>query len=195
MAAITALVAACETANDGVAEIHPDDIASLFDRIVAEPGELIVVEKGRALVAWADRFGERAEVDVHPAWRGRGIGRALLRWTEARARDAGAGRVRQTVTDADTAARRLFESSGYADGGSSWILQQALGDEAPQVQVPDWIAIRPYQASDAGEVHRLIDDAFSEWPGREPVDYGHWASFVIAHRSFAPALSSLAFDG
>lgn len=195
VADISALIAACEAANDGVAEIHPDDISILFDRIAVEPGELIMVEDGGALVAWADRFGERAEVDVHPGWRGRGIGRALLGWTEARARDAGAARVRQTVTNTDTAATRLFESNGYADGGSSWILQQALGDEAPPIQVPEGITIRPYQASDAREVHRLIDDAFSEWPGREPVDFGHWASLVIAHGSFAPALSPLAFDG
>jgi GNAT superfamily N-acetyltransferase len=195
LAALTALLAASEAANDGVAEIHPDDVSNLFDRAGDEPGGVIVVEDGPAIVAWADLLRERAEVDVHPAWRGRGIGRALLGWTESRARRAGIPRVRQTVTDADVAARRLFEASGYAAGGSSWILQEQLGDEAPSVEVPTGIAIRPYTAADAPAVHRLIDDAFSEWPGRDPVAFELWAPHVIGHGSFSEGLSPLAFDG
>jgi GNAT superfamily N-acetyltransferase len=193
--AITGLIAACETANDGVAEIHPNDVSIVFDRGDVEAGEVIVVEDALSVVAWADLVGVRAEADVHPAWRGRGIGRALLAGVEARARGAGRTRVRQTVTDADVAAARLFAANGYANGGSSWILQQTFGEEPPSVQVPDGIALRSYRPSDARAVHRLIDDAFSEWPSREPVDFEHWASHVIAHGSFAPALSPLAFDG
>jgi predicted N-acetyltransferase YhbS len=194
VAAITTLIAACEAAVDGVAEIHPDDISVLFDPGRPDPGEIVVVEDGSAIVAWADCFGERAEVDVHPEWQGRGIGRALLAWTEARARDAGRSRVRQTVTDANVAAARLFRASGYANGGASWILQQELGDEPPAVELPVGITIRPCRPADARAVHRLIDDAFNEWPGREPVDFEHWAPHVIAHGSFAPDLSRLAFD-
>ncbi len=193
--AITSLIAACEMANDGVAEIHPDDVSILFNRVGAEPGEVVVVEEGTSIVAWASRIGERAEADVHPVRRGRGIGRAVLGWTESRARVAGEARVRQTVTDADVAAARLFTENGYAHGGSSWILQQTLGDEPPAVEAPKGIVFRSYRLSDAHAVYRLIDDAFSEWPGREPSAFESWASHVIAHGSFSPALSPLAFDG
>lgn len=195
VAAITALIAACEAANDGVVEIHPEDVSNLFDRVDAEAGDAIVVEDGTSTVAWANRILERAEADVHPAYRGRGIGTALLGWTEARAREAGLARIRQTVTDGDAAAKRLLTVNGYTSGGSAWILQQALGDEPPEIQVPDGITIRPYDPSDERAVHRLIDDAFNEWPGREPVEFERWASFVIDHRSFSPELSRLAFDG
>ncbi len=195
VAAITALVAACEAADDGVAEIHADDIVNLFDRIEAEGGEALVVEDDTGVVAWANRVAERAEADVQPIHRGRGIGTALLAWGEARARDAGLPRVRQTVTNGDTAATRLFEASGYVNSGSAWILEQALDEVAPVVQVPDGITIRPYRPSDARAVHRLIDDAFNEWAGREPVDFERWSGFVIAHPSFAPDASRLAFDG
>lgn len=198
VAALTALIAACETANDGVAEIHPDDVENVFDRAGDDSDAVVVVEGPDGPVAWAraaGQFGERAEADVHPDWTGRGIGRALLGWTEGRARRAGLPRVRQTVTDANLAARRLFEANGYEAGGASWILQQTLVDEPPTVEVPDGITIRPYRPEDAPAVHRLIDDAFGEWPGREPVDFEHWAPHVIGHGSFAPALSPLAFDG
>ena len=122
IAAITALIAACETADDGVVEIHEDDIVNLFDRIGSEGGVAIVVEESGSIVAWANLVAERAEADVQPDDRGRGIGRALLGWTETRARSAGLIRVRQTVTDGDTASARLFAASGYAKAArrGSW---------------------------------------------------------------------------
>jgi GNAT superfamily N-acetyltransferase len=195
IAAITALIAACERADDGVVEIHEDDIVNLFDRIGSEGGVAIVVEESGSIVAWANLVAERAEADVQPDDRGRGIGRALLGWTETRARSAGLIRVRQTVTDGDTASARLFAASGYANSGSAWILEQRLGDEPPAVQVPAGVTLRSFRPSDAPIVHRLIDDAFNEWPGREPVDFERWSAFITAHPSFAPDASRLAFDG
>ena len=55
--------------------------------------------------------------------------------------------------------------------------------------------IRPYRPSDARDVHRVVDDAFSEWPGRDPEPYEVWASDVLVHPKFAPEISPLAFDG
>ncbi|TAK02530.1 MAG: GNAT family N-acetyltransferase [Chloroflexota bacterium] len=195
IAPITALIAACETADDGVAEIHEEDITNLFDRLERQGGEVVVIEAGPTVAAWANRVAERAEADVHPAHQGRGIGRALLAWTEARARSAGLARVRQTVSDGDTAAGALFQACGYANGGSAWILQATIGPEPPTVQLPDGITLRSYQTSDAMPAYQLIEDAFNEWPGREPIDFERWAGFVIEHGSFAPDASRLAFDG
>ena len=61
--------------------------------------------------------------------------------------------------------------------------------------MPAGISIRPYERSDARLVHEVIDDAFSEWPGRDPEPYEIWAPQAIAHPAFEPALSPLAFDG
>ena len=76
VAAITALIGACEIANDGVAEVHPTDVEQSFDLADDQAG-VIVVEAPDQLVAWATLADGRAEVDVHPAWRGRGVGSAL----------------------------------------------------------------------------------------------------------------------
>jgi len=40
----------------------------------------------------------------------------------------------------------------------------------------------------------VIEDAFNEWPDREPSTFEEWAEHGIAHGSFAPELSRLAFD-
>jgi GNAT superfamily N-acetyltransferase len=194
VAAVTALIAACEMANDGVAEVHPTDVEQDFD-LAAGDGNLIVVEGPEQLAAWATLADGRAQVDVHPAWRGTGIGSALLAWTEAQARAAGMPEVRQVVTNADAGAHLLFEARGYHIHHTSWILQIALEEVAPHPLIPPGIVIRPYRPSDALATYRVIEDAFNEWPGRQPTEYERWSAHVLAHAAFAPGLSRLAFDG
>lgn len=193
VAAITALIAACEIANDGVAEVHPTDVERDLD--LAREGGVIVVEAPDQLVAWATLADGRAQVDVHPAWRGTGIGSALLAWTEAQARASGMPQVRQVVTNADTSAHLLFEGAGYHVNHASWILQIRLEGAPPNVNLPPGIAIRPYRPEDAEATYRVIEDAFNEWPGREPTEFAAWSAYVLAHAAFAPGLSRLAIDG
>jgi mycothiol synthase len=75
-------------------------------------------------------------------------------------------------------------------GSSGW-----LDDPAPAPEPPPGITIRPYRDADARNVHRLIDVAFSEWPGRDPLEYEIWAPLVVDHPAMSRELSSLAFDG
>jgi mycothiol synthase len=194
VAAITALIAACEMADNGLAEVHPTDVEHSFDVADAQAG-VVVVEAADELVGWATLADGRAEVDVHPAWRGRGIGSALLAWTEGRARAAGMPALRQVVTNADTAAHHLFEGAGYHVRYSSWILEMRLGDAPPEVTIPPGIAIRPYRPEDAEAAYHVIEDAFNEWPGRQPTTFEGWSAYVLAHAAFAPGLSRLAFEG
>ena len=66
--------------------------------------------------------GDLLALAVAAPFRGRGFGRALLAHVVARARDVarrhGIGALRLTVAEGNAAARRLFESAGFAyDGG------------------------------------------------------------------------------
>jgi predicted GNAT family N-acyltransferase len=61
------------------------------------------------------RLGRMA---VEPAWRGRGVGRALLEAGERAAREAGAARVE---LHAQAEARRLYESGGYRARGAPFV--------------------------------------------------------------------------
>ena len=193
VAAITALIAAGEIADNGVAEVQMTDVEHAFD-LADEPAGVIVVEAPNQVVAWATVADGRADGEVHPAWRGRGIGAYLLAWSEARARESGRARVQQVVTDSDAAARSLFEGAGYRVLHTSWVLQIKLEEAPPSVDLPPGIEIRPYRPADAQAAYRVIEDAFNEWPDRQPTDFAGWSAHVIGHAAFAPAMSRLALD-
>jgi GNAT superfamily N-acetyltransferase len=73
-------------------------------------------------------FQARPLLNIHdlvvlPAWRGRGVGRALLEGAEALARRGGCGKLTLEVQDDNARARGLYESFGFAD--------YVIGDSAP----------------------------------------------------------------
>jgi GNAT superfamily N-acetyltransferase len=195
--AIFDLVAAAELDIDGVAEVDRDDVEMGFGRAGFDPAtDCILLFEGDLPVAWADVHQNRAEADVRPSHRGRGIGAAILSWTEARARGLGESKVSQTITDANAAAAALFTANGYEPTRTAWVLEISLHDPPPAPSPPEGITIRPYDPDrDAQAVYHLIDDAFSEWEGRAPITFDEWAPYVIRHHSFSPAMSPLAFDG
>jgi ribosomal protein S18 acetylase RimI-like enzyme len=56
-----------------------------------------------------------AELYVVPAWRGRGLGRALMEAAIETARERGADSIDLGTSEADVAARALYESLGFTD--------------------------------------------------------------------------------
>jgi len=195
--AILGLVAEAELAADGVIEVDLADVEMGFGRPGFDPANDCVLVFERDLpVAWSELYRERAEGDVRPSHTGRGIGTALLRWTEARARELGRGGVSQTVTDRNVAAAALFRSGGYGVEWIAWILEIAFDRPPPVHPPPQGIALRAYEPSrDDRAAYRLIDDAFNEWEGRSSIPFGEWAAEVIRHAAFSPELSRLAFEG
>lgn len=195
---ITALVAACEARDVGEIDIDRADVEMGFDRSGFDPSRdsALVLRGGDRPVAWAEVYRNRAEACVRPSHRGRGIGSALLAWTERRALEHGESKVSQNVADANEGAAALLRANGYTPARTAWILQIAFDDGPPPApEPPEGISIRPYSPDrDEHAVYRLIDDAFSEWKGRDPIPFEEWAPFVIRHNAFAPELSPLAFD-
>ena len=194
--AIYELIAACERADDGAAEVDIHELTGAFVRHGFDPAldSLLVFESDEP-VGWAELYRGRGEGDVRPSHRGRGIGPALVSWIEARARELGEASIRQTTTDANTHARDLFLASGYQPSRTSWIIRIELDRPLSPPEVPPGITIRPYRGSDVVDVHRVVDAAFSEWEGRGPEPFEVWASQVLVHPGFRPDLSPLAFDG
>ena len=133
---------------------------------------------------------------MHPRYRGRGLGTRLLAWTEEQAVAAHSDHVGQTVTDRDRAAAELLRAHGYQPKHTAWILEIALDAEPVVPEPPAGITVRPFEPGrDERAAHRLIDDAFCEWPDRKPQSFEDWYPSSAGRDTFAPSGSPLAFDG
>lgn len=107
---------------------HPWTPAQIRDEVAAGPPGAVLVLRGVAPQGGGDLCGACAyrvvldemlilDLAVHPACRGRGFARFLLRVALRRAAAAGARRALLEVRAGNLGARRLYESLGFARDG------------------------------------------------------------------------------
>jgi GNAT superfamily N-acetyltransferase len=185
---VTQLIAACEFNDDGVVEIDERDIAGEWARPSFDlaTGSIGVFDRDRLVAAGTVCLG-RAQVDVHPARRKRGLGQALLRWTWDVARSAGSDRVGQVVSDNRAGAAELFLANGYEVAHHSWILRIDLDGAIESQTLPRGLAIRDFvPGADDRPVFDLIETAFAEWSDLERETFDDWRATTIGRADVAP---------
>lgn len=195
--AVFQLVAACERHDDGAIEVARSDIAADWNRPDFDLETMsIVVVHGDELAASGDVFKGRAEVDVAPLHRGRGIGAALLPWTWFVARSDGRDSVGQTVSDRRTDASALFLAHGYELSHTAWVLRIDLGDEAPVAPaLPEGLAFRDLlPGADDRAVFEVIDEAFDDWDDRESHAFDNWVAAFLHRDEVVPSLVPVVVD-
>jgi mycothiol synthase len=138
---------------------------------------------------------------VSPAFRRRGLGRALLHWAEARAREValvdgrtGERSLGSWPDEAQAGAVALYESEGYAIVRYGFMMIRDLTEPIPELPLPDGLEVRPVEPVD----HRRIWDADVEafrdhWdPGeRTDADFEGW----FASPELDTGLWRVAWDG
>jgi mycothiol synthase len=180
---------------------HGDEFDPRRDLLLAEvEGE--VVAAAETNVRTRDGIGaHEVEGWVRPAWRRRGLGRALLRWTERRAADVarvdgrGPERALTAWPDEDqVGATTLYESAGYAIVRYGFLMVRDLAHPIPETELPAGLEIRPVAEVD----HRRIWDADAEafrdhWnrAERTEADFVSW----FAEPDLDTSLWRVAWDG
>jgi ribosomal protein S18 acetylase RimI-like enzyme len=191
-----------------------DDLANLYshldncdlaqDFVAAEVnGEFI----GYARVWWEQEDdGTRRYIQVgclHPAWRRRGIGRALLRWAEGRLRAIAAAhpndgqRVFQIWLenrDAQIGKATLLESEGYEPVRFGYMMTRSLEDDIPAAALPEGLEVCPVPPEHYRAVFNALDEAFRDHWGHRPAtdaNFQEWTGSTI----FNPGLWQVAWDG
>ncbi|MGA8978237.1 MAG: GNAT family N-acetyltransferase, partial [Pedococcus sp.] len=186
--AVFELFAASELADTGEVAVELEDIEGDWQRPSFDLAqESIGVFDGSRLVAAADIYKtRRAEATVHPDHRGRGIGTWLAHWVEDCSRRRGGNLVGQTVP-VDSSAERLYQSLGYREGWRAWILVIPPGvDIRPQALPPGYTLRDLVVGEDAQVAYQLVEDAFNEWPDRQPSSFDDWAANTIRRPRFEP---------
>lgn len=111
--ALVALWVACELTRPW------NDPRRDIARKLADSGELLLVgEEEGSLVAtvMAGYDGHRGWINylgVHPSWRGRGLGRALMEAAEERLRALGCAKINLQIRDDNGEALAFYEAIGY----------------------------------------------------------------------------------
>ncbi len=182
--------------------------SNLFDRVDYLPGakelrheiehragfdparDSVVAEIDGRLVGAAETSGKLRDGNVvhytsgwvHSEHRRRGIGRALLRWAEGRAREIKAGwsgdephAIGSWPDDTQPGAIALFESEGYTIVRYGFEMIRDLNEPIPDLPLPDGLELRPVVEAD----HRTIWDADVE------AFRDHWEAAERTEQDFA----------
>ncbi len=184
---------------------HPTTIPSAEGATLAEvDGRLIAytrqdMEDGTAGERLYHFFGY-----VHPEWRRRGIGRALLRQAERELRaraDAEAANVRgreqfleSWVPNGMAPATTLFESEGYAPARYFFDMVRPDLDHIRDFPLPDGLELRPAASDQFRRIFDADTEAFRDhWGGLDGSDtsFDHW----LKSPNFDPSLWVVAWDG
>jgi mycothiol synthase len=209
MAAIAALVRRAE-AHDGVPRLLLDEElvndwgASHLEldadtRVAVRNGELV----GYAYV-WnppAQHRLERAELvgEVAPEHRATGVGRALLAWSVARARERLTSRthdlarfIRVGAFDWLDDRHRLYRRLGFDAVRWNDELGRPLLD-LPPMRVPAGVTLLPWPADRDDEIRMMRNAAFADHWGSTVVEAEQWHEFVRGYGA-RPDLSVVAVD-
>ena len=202
------LFAASELADTGEVAVEPEDIEGDWQRPSFDLAtESIGVFDGESLVAAAEVYKtRRAEATVHPDHRGRGIGSWLARWVEDCSRRRGGHLVGQSVP-VGSSAEQLYRSLGYRHGWQSWVLVVPEGTAIAPQPLPAGYTLRDLVPAGAGDegvggegggdahaAYRLVEDAFNEWPDRQPSSFEDWAAGTVRRPGFEPWQIRFAVD-
>lgn len=185
--AVATLVADCEEFEDGWRETKAEDVLAVWHLPAVDlASQSVGVFADERLAAAGDVHGDYASVDVHPTFRGRGIGSALLPWTWAQARAQGKARVVQDFSDARRDAAALVRAHGYEGAWTGWSFRMSIADAAPPVLPAGYAFVDYDHARHARVAFDVINTAFNEWREEPQDDWPSWDAYIGAHRFLAP---------
>jgi mycothiol synthase len=171
--------------------------------------DIILAEVDGALVgaAWTD-VRTRDGVGVHevegwvrPGWRRRGLGRALLRWTERRAAEVARvdGRPPQRALSSwpdedQVGATALYESEGYEIVRYGFMMLRNLADPIADLALPAGLEVRPVVERDHRRIWDADEEAFRDhWNRAERTEGDFEAWYAIP--GIDTSLWRVAWDG
>lgn len=199
--------------HDGVVEtVTVEGMASDYAHLTNSDLEhdLLIGEVDGEIVAygrteWTElNEGGRAYISVcliDPAWRRRGIGRAMLHWQEERRRRVAAAHsdvsprwLLSYAPEANAGATALLSAEGYAVVRRYQEMLRPRLDDLPEPAVPAGLELRAGLAEQARQVWEAIAEAFRDHFGEQDESESAYQRFVNGPQ-FNPALWVVAWDG
>jgi len=118
---------------------------------------------------------------VHPDWRRRGLGTALLHWTEARQRTVAAShppnverRLQSWSDEGETGRLALLEKNGYQVARYAFEMERPTLDDLPGFTLPAGVEIRPAREANLRQAWELEVEVFRD----------HWGAIDDSEDAF-----------
>ena len=206
--AVHALIYASDVAEFG--ETSGYELAELNDdwsRMAMANDAWLAIDPGGGIAGYAFVQQRRyvrldADIYVHPAHFGRGIGTTMIHLAEARAREwvplAPPGIrlvLRNWINARNGDACSLLEREGYAPERYFWRMEIELGEALPEPDWPEGIAVRAADAEqDQRTVFETSEEAMADHWGHVESTFEEWMARRTGH-GFDPTLWFLATAG
>jgi len=201
----------CTADGDPTVAVTPDEL----EREWKSPGfdlekNAWVVETDDGRIVGHEEFNDRhahaslmGDGYVHPEFMGRGIGTAMLRVLEARAREEMKLAepdlrvfIRNGMSIGDVVSRQMHETEGYRPIRFSWRMEITLDGPPSAVVWPDGTELRPFVLEQHNRlVFEAHEEAFSDHWGHTPGTFERWQHHMTSRADFDPSLWFIAWDG
>lgn len=142
---------------------------------------------------------------IHPAWRGKGIGRTLFHRAEARIREIAHEHPQQAPKFLDTGAEdnvtgltELIKSEGYEPVRLWYEMTRDLRQEIPDLPLAEGIEVRPTNKANRDQMHKIWAaevEAFKDHWGADESDEADFDRWNQWGASFTPELWMVAWEG
>ena len=168
-------------------------------RLVVQDGLIVAA----AMLAPPRGDGDRVDCfgGVVPDWRGRGLGRELLRWSVGRARQlrdmlapGAAWAFDADAYSTETTALHLFERLGMKPVRYWYEMLADLGRPARQLPRPD-LPVVPFATRYAAALHDTWNEAMADHVDSETLTLADWTEQELYQPGFRPDLTRLALHG
>jgi ribosomal protein S18 acetylase RimI-like enzyme len=172
------------------------------DMVFAEiDGEIV----GYSRVFW-EKLSEGIRVynlfgNLHPKWRRKGIGRAMLVYNEGRLRQIAEGHpqdgprfYQSWAADSEKGTHALLKNHDYKPVRFGFEMVRDLSEPFPEAPLPEGLEIRPVEEDHIWQIFHAADEAFKDHWGYRPTPDEEFEGWM-KDPNFRPELWKVAWDG
>lgn len=205
-AEVAALIHASQLADFGESDMTVEALLDDWQGMDLEEEATLIVAPNGAIAACADILNRSFVLVsvygyVHPAYRGQGLGRALVEWGERwtleridRAPEDARVVVRQYVNTRNEAGLRLLEGAGYEAVRTTYVMGIELDDQPPAPVFPEGLRVRTFvPGQDERATFEVAEDTFRDHWGRPPGTFERFLN-MTRESSWDPELWFLVED-
>lgn len=210
-AAVTELINTSSLSDMGQATVTTSDLQDRWQVIGFDPqtDAWVAVSAEGKIVGYEDIFNRHGHFHlegdgyVHPQYQNLGIGTALLRKLEGRARahvelapQEMRAHLRNGLSMQDEAGRCLHENEGYQAIRYFYWMRVQMESPPAAPHLPDEIRLCNYSTNLGPQpLFDTLAEAFRDHWGHSPWNFDFWKQHIFNHEYFDPGLIFIAFDG